>query len=1657
MSLLPFLLLLFHLLPTTKAIPPLYPPLQNLTVRQFARPSTGFLPITPPFKSLLLVNGTSDHLLTASFYPEPGKNSSNYSFVFVSNNTEILDPDKDISLVISDSPGLLNLSVALDFNKFPGSVQLSLEARNLPDGTLYDSASVNYLAAGLAVYTSDTRDLISGAGRSFQIPSYKDVYTKSHWDFSVFVQYLNGSSSEQRLDANTPTTSFSIDDIQYSFISYTGQIPWDPDFCTISNAQWDGEHVTLPPNCGAGFARGKANETFNDGLHFAYDFEKHRAGRVDLFFEWEAFTVGTEFEDEVYTNYVLAEIGGTPPAVVTKITPNQPFDQNGGEEVFVHMFNTANANITSFDVNDVPFPIISGSKQIHAGPEGYYETARFATEPGTGKRLSWTISATRISVDEDENEYDQRVPVVDETGGYLFSYDDEFIWVSGFFPPLVPETGGIGILTGKFGLYFEDDPSQTVLIGNVPLNKSDIISWTADRIEFRIPERIEIGAGWVYEVVVQRGNSYSVPRIVRYQPSTLSVKQQVFGASSDFESDLYTVSHCGNSTYIVALDNYGGAEGTFQWKLLNSSNHDLLLLSNASGLNTTTATLHLPNEYLPNFDTAYKIVSEIAVGNLSTSSLFLVQRSHGIVVGVTLVKPENRTIAYPQVNMRVVAKIEVPECSIQVSQLDYEWEYENKARTILESERMGSLPLSVHEASLEPQFDKYIYSHSGNSSGSGPITTTRLGRELYLSRGHLAHGLHRIRLIVKSSNETDPNKVFGAAKTSVSIRESPLKAIIGSGQISRKASDAEDFYVSGQASFDPDIVSGNPTSDLSYEWGCQFSLYLNLSHPKICHHDLLPLEAQKSSIFKVTKESLQKHSSGTLEEDEGQVYIRYTLTVRKEGREGVASQDVALVQANGRKLASYERIEVTNAQGDPIDCQTVQFWEDVILSPVASSRTEWRFRLDYPPSEKSQFLAGNAKIIARPGYYISTGSSAPGFQRLPLGIKADKLTPHQLYIFSIALQEPGKVSEEIRIGLKTVEVPELLFPTIQVSKGTVDTIFRAMATTSFHGNAAFSFQFYLLEQGKQTREYCVDGCTGVNVVRFQVPKPGTYTLQCRLLAANGRTLLQIRNNTAFIEIESASASNVEQFDREMDKYFSFGDDGAVNQKGFYVTQSMHEEDGKVVALSGDSSDETCANYTKKWAKMSRSIIQNELPNTANTRNYVSLASNFARLKCVEESETLYELLGIVDESITRTPQEETLTTVAFSKLKEKPMVELEEELVRFYNFSMTRALSHFSGGSSRGRLMPVAGEVNNLVLDLSEMWMKHITASATSGRFCGWDATYTSNSVDGEPDQSLTPSRRNPPLGVNTIRVAVMCNKEQGTSLSTPYASFTWCDSVYKLSGSQRKLITVAESFDYPYFSGVQGANKSDSSRIVMVDITTLGESNKLVSAMSDSMVMAQAEADSEEDKMDGCYQIGLTMGDEAMTRSDQCSQNVAYHMWPRKVYGRQISQPFEKNIYQRRTLGVTVTPETRNKSQSVVAVSNLLGLYGASRTRCGGNLAGKGLALGGILLGIMLTLLVLVVLVYALVSNLFVVASPDDEEMMVENYVERDFFGRGQVRLNLARDDISVSSSEASSCSDAGSMQAVDLDLEGQENNVPDHSSLLAATKSNLPERPPS
>jgi hypothetical protein len=335
---------------------------------------------------------------------------------------------------------------------------------------------------------------------------------------------------------------------------------------------------------------------------------------------------------------------------------------------------------------------------------------------------------------------------------------------------------------------------------------------------------------------------------------------------------------------------------------------------------------------------------------------------------------------------------------------------------------------------------------------------------------------------------------------------------------------------------------------------------------------------------------------------------------------------------------------------------------------------------------------------------------------------------------------------------------------------------------------------------------------------------------------------------------------------------------------------------------------------------------------------------------------------------------------------------------------------------------------------------------STSAQVCGWSRIVRSDIQDGYSEYALIPERTSnePPLGLNQITVAVMCNPENGMSIDGAYSRFEWCENVLPTSGNttaeSRMLVSLAEMSDYVYLSGIQGSNKTDTKRLVAIDISTLGSNNYLVPA---SPLPSGTLTKSANGQISSsvCYTLGIEM----LSASSSASQNNSvsqtpvktltrngslgkasegvislfrikpFTLSPTKKYGVDYSRPFESDGYGRQTNDVFLADDPSLSNDSYVTMTtSRLGLFGALQERTAlasvswsQDITGLAVSLLGILILIILLLLVVTVLIYFLASTLL-----ESGVDPTGNYIERDYFGRGQINLKDGNDDDSESDS---------------------------------------------
>lgn len=1679
-------------------------------------------------RNVLLMNGSADDSFFLTFYPEPGfRFPDDYEVVRVVSNEKVLNNVTDIELMTTALANeAINMTATLDFHEFPGTTNVTIEFRNKSDGSLFDSVEVQYLAAGIGIYRNDPefgQVLLSGTDKSLRIPDYKDnLNGNNHYEFGTMVQFLNGSTSDAILSRESAVDSaslFSIDTLTPVLMKTSGQIDWDSEVCHLSSGTWDGSDLTLPDGCGMGLALGEGNATSGGGLHFGFDFEENRAGNLDVLFEWDRFTEGSEFEDIQYENYLKTVIGGEPPAIVRLVSPVGEFSTNGGQDLYVEMINADNTKVKSFIAKgaDSPFLPRPGTYQEFKGPTGYYESAVFETTPGSGKLLPWTIDATRQNGTLDKvTGLPASFPLtfIDQSG-FQFSYDNKESILTRIEPSQVLDKGGDEVmLFGSFEDFDKNKENHKIIFSNAPINSSLIKTANSTHISLVTPARSEVGSAWQYKVALQTEIDESNSVDILYGARDWPLGMRVFGGSLDRDgSGNFEYGRCSVIT-IVGGETKGNAKENLQykWAVLGPDGKDILTLPQGKAIETSSNTLTMPSAMLPDSNTVYTVRVRASDVFGSGTSFVTVKRTPNTRLGVIVIPPSNRTLSVPESSMRLVAKIDLPHsenCNgsavgkdlISAENLVYEWGWEDKGK-------IEGSP-GWNDAAV---FKKHQIKPAGsNLTDTGDTGIIRIGREFIIPRSaeHLSLGRHLAYLYVfeaaERTSEDEPYKplvnpldnstVYGYSETEAWVLRSELQAVIGNDEARVTTNGETTIQISGEESYDPDILENARTTGLSYLWSCEQGWASDFSEAVPCVEALMPKSSVNFVKFEVPSTALMTEVAKDPRQRDSELYLRYKLLITKvdsadSKRTASTSQVVEVTQKSELQLLSQQAqaqlavrqaapvlsgtkatirqsssdlpwkiqqgIKITNGEGKTTDPKMVKFWEELIITPVIEPQmklgTTWSFALTYPLNQRNSFfVTGN--LLTELGFY--EGGFDATSSTFPLGIKAGMLSPNQDYIFKIVFSyDADGIQREgtAEVAIRTMEYPLIVFAPLSISQGTPETVFRAAARVDVDQDSAYNYQFYLYDlDDPSVDEYCLDGCTGAPVVLFRTFRPGNYSIEARLLAANGKTVLDAERNERNISvIANGKTPSTEEYEGDMKKDFLIGDDGGVNQRGFFISHAMHDQidvgstkDSGLVALSsdGEKAIESCHALVPDFVKSTLRIAEKEQPTTANVRNYIVMASNYAKLSCVENESTLYDLLGIVHSSLGRIPSDHTVQTHTFEgKLARSTLdnitTDVVQEAQRFYNFSITRAISsQIARGSSRNRLSPVEGEVNNLILDLYESWQVHVLRVATSGQVCGFSRTVSTAVSDGLADPELLSydhGARSNPFGHSQLLVAIRCNEEQGLSLEGIFSKFEYCSSVFTPDedGSTRKMVSLAEMYDYVYLSGIQGQNMTDSSRLVHVDITVLEKSkNRLVSALSSDVFSLEGEGS----KGGMCYTIGMQMeqsvvskmqlekkllselststrigtGESGSGTSESCTYS-AFTMWPMKKYDEKFTQPFQSNAYMRREDGIIEQSVGSNESYVTIKSAHL-GLFGAIRTPCTqsfgigafNDITGQLKSVLWLIFGIIITVIVVTALTYMLASTLF---TGDDgvtgPAAAAQAYVERDYFGRGGVHL---------------------------------------------------------
>jgi hypothetical protein len=996
-----------------------------------------------------------------------------------------------------------------------------------------------------------------------------------------------------------------------------------------------------------------------------------------------------------------------------------------------------------------------------------------------------------------------RNPIIVTTGG-ISSNSVEFVYqapvvITNITPSFGPEAGGNTVtLNGQFVNF---DPSNSgVYYGGKEIDESSLISVSDSEIVYNMPPRTALGLQHLYDVTVAIDDTSS--NVVSYTFAVTEFSLEIDGSGSSFNPDTenYEVGACGNTLYRANFSNAALNQGaTMQWTLTDGISGDSVL--SGTGIVTNSETLYLPYTVFPARDREYVLTITVITSYASqTSSIKLVQLTSQNI-GVKIFDPDKVSPGNPNVTLTIPADIGVPGCyntniddDVTSPEITYIWVFRGET---------------------------YTFSHLNKTVDESIVGPTLLGREFKIPQKFMEYGSFSLKLTAYFNSNPD---VRGSDSTIVVIAPATLIAQINAGQSETSVSQTTAIVVSGGQSRDPDILTGDQTLGLGYSWTCIYGWDRMLTTNITCGNAMLPTDVSSGS-FVIDKRTLANFRNSS------KVYIRYQLAVSKISKNAtnddirrISPLDTSVLVLSEDENVSYEslnRINIYDNQSTPIDASNVKYYQDVIIVPISTSElTTWSYKLTSPRFERTLLLLSD-NLIPYAGYWAVGDDSG----RNALGLRANALSPGTTYQFLISSSHAGLEENAEVLEIVTVEEPNVTISGIPVVSGYTNDTYVLSAFTSYEDD--FKFFFTLTDEfGFST---CADGCQGTSLVRFRIGSAGSYQVACDVYDSLGFTLLATTTSATNITVESAISYglSLSVFAVDLESAFLSGDHASYQQLGVDMVKYI---------LSGGGSDfpdddsDILANYTANMGQ----IVGNSVPNSIQSAGFVKTAVALARLTPAlniwYSPDTLYRLVNITFNSVTRTPD-----TAALLQL---------DELLAFYSLTPELVVGTGSSGSTRRRLFRTdqddsIGAVNVLVLDFYEVMKDLIGVVALKPTSCGYIndmstdvlspnlqalnsrflRTSARESIDAEElvEQAKTPAAlyANPTQGLlsaTSFQVARICNPEQGLQLSLALdeasggelsCRFGWCKELFENSFKNLYFMLVRTP-DYVYVSNIR-------------------------------------------------------------------------------------------------------------------------------------------------------------------------------------------------------------------------------------------------------------
>jgi len=1412
---------------------------------------------------LLQINGAVDHELTCFLsLPEPGVPFDQLRFTDSSTGSEVLATDGSGSLLSKQVHSTwkngnvrgLNLTANLDFDEFVGRTVYGIEVSQVdPDtraATSLVSTSSDYLIAGTTVFsressvtasgaTEDKRTICSGAGRELSVPytkltgqlnpdgSYKGPSTL---DLYMQTQYLDGSvvttpaGLGQGKGGRSPADYARMD---MSLASFEGQIVHNVDSCKPAEGSYDNDAggFVLPEHCGVAYYTAPSGEP-----GFGLAVEPYRAGKLEFGLEWADFTADDrDFMDEAWTSTVTIDVTGTPPPVITKVSPTYDFRQAGGETLLVDMYNADNSlgrecSVQSTDgngsVTDIVFGEEAGSFEKFDFPT-FSESATFVTGAGVGRELDFSVAVAR----PDGLGSTETVQAVFFPGyHYDFSYDPQVVRIDSMSPNKGLESGGTPVTLSGYFPHFDVARGDSILFDGAVIPGSYVMSSNETSITFALPPRAEMGRNYIYAVSVQIGFEMSAALDFRYITESASASMLYTGTS--LRDGRQEIGRC-NSARFTAQVLPATAEATnYTWSLTRNGDASKTNLLDSENL-FEAMYVDINSADLPQVGD-YTLTVTIHLAAVQVTTSLPLRRTDTLTIGVFLHTPTARAISIPEAPLRLSAMVEPPGCGSigDVEELMFEWTFMDKVTTF-----------SYHSA---------VESNQAQANIESPA---RLGWEYVVPQVDLEYGNHVVNLKVYSAVDESIN---GMAATYALIQKADLVPVIRTGESRMDVTKASTLDMTAGRSYDPDVTYPQlPTANITYSWACVTASKATFESQTACDERLLP--SNTTEAFTVPRQTLQALGAE-------QAFIRYSLTVTKADRVSQTAQLLVAVVDDSRPAVTDYEIVVRSVLGEPLDASAIKYYEPVVIDVAGNTDgLSWTYSLVSPADTRFFFFSSN--LISDQGYYNPDSQSTIG-NRYPLGIRANALAARMTYVFRIDFEKVGFQTEPVFVTLSTREQPTLRFETPQITEGTTSSVFSLNAAPSFV-DPSFAYYFVLTEAGggESSLRVCVGGCTGYPFVNMRIGLAGNYTLTALLYDTQGTAQLAADSLSTVIVVKDSDVTD--RYRSELQVLFHQGDDNTwtslANDLAFMLSDDYESEEalsavrrmaaahsmwelersllprgsvagvgqlgGLVRAATDDVStlaisspvgvtptpaltDEDVSTFVKSTVydliTGSKDIFCNAFPNTLHSEQCIMLVQSLATQKCIDV-DGVYRLLHVVKCCGENVPEHTAYSLMA----KTLPDV--------FFKLNKVSVNEQCHVVSHRRRLLAEEEKPNNLAADVHLAFMQAGTGAMVNGKGAG----HTDIMTVAPATQSV---RRQRSVSAGVDAAALLADAGVNTTLVTARESFG--DSIVPGSVTTTKMghgtLTVAvasNSEQLPQLSvegksttlkGIQGRGKNN-------------------------------------------------------------------------------------------------------------------------------------------------------------------------------------------------------------------------------------------------------